>query len=356
MSSRVSGARMIRGEGRVTLVKTKFAVLSKPGLDGGVILVPSSIIGQQYGYPDMHSLVSINDILRFEALGQEDKNGIKWQALDGTVELVRKAEEVEFKGSGLVSFIDDRQGQFGFIESQRGSVWFNANVVRPETRDIARVLKKGQSVDFVAIENPNSKNQCRYRATLVHSKGYKRPEAAVGKARREAKTNLGRTESYSCAGSEGSGESSRPSTPATNLLLRSVPQPPPPRTQPLDIILSGASEPSFAGVVTSLGSGVNDAESGVGAGKAGLCLATEEVGAGLLEYFAPGPKVLAAEDSALAEKWRSRPEESSEETESLGGGGGYSSQLEFLQRIAHRLLGIASRHDCPVCSALPEHR
>ena len=170
------GGRVIRGEARVTYLRPKYAVLSKPGLDGGIFLVPSSIMGQQKGYPDMATLLAINDIVKFEAVPQEEKNGIKWTALDATVSVHKKAEEVEWKGSGVISFLDERTGQFGFLDTDRGSVWFNANVVRPEAKDVTRAFKKGQTVAFIAVENHSTKNQCKYRATLVHSKNYKKPE------------------------------------------------------------------------------------------------------------------------------------------------------------------------------------
>lgn len=71
-------------------------MLSKPGLDGGIFLVPSSIMGQQKGYPDMNTMLHLNDIVKFEAVPQEEKNGIKWQALDGSVEMLRSADRLPY--------------------------------------------------------------------------------------------------------------------------------------------------------------------------------------------------------------------------------------------------------------------
>ncbi len=62
------------------------------------------------------------------------------------------AAEIQYKGVGTVSKVDERYGQFGFIESDKGGVFFNANVVRPETTDITAVLKKGQKVMFESIQ------------------------------------------------------------------------------------------------------------------------------------------------------------------------------------------------------------
>ncbi len=78
----VSGNRKIGGDGRVTHIKSTHAFLAKPGLDGGIFVVPSSIMGQRpAGYPDMKELLSRNDLVKFEAEPQEERNGIRWVAL-----------------------------------------------------------------------------------------------------------------------------------------------------------------------------------------------------------------------------------------------------------------------------------
>ena len=63
-----------------------------------------------------------------------------------------KASNIQTRGMGTVTKIDERYGQFRFLESEKGAVFFNANVVRPETTDITKVFKKGQKVVFEAIQ------------------------------------------------------------------------------------------------------------------------------------------------------------------------------------------------------------
>ncbi len=79
--SQNSGVKRISGEGRVTYIKSTHAFLAKPGLDGGIFVVPSSIMGQRPGYPDMSELLTKNDLVKFEAQPQEERNGIKWVAI-----------------------------------------------------------------------------------------------------------------------------------------------------------------------------------------------------------------------------------------------------------------------------------
>jgi hypothetical protein len=74
----------------------------------------------------------------FEADAQEERNGSKWRAVDGSVRVVRHAEQV--LGEGIISKLDETNGQFGFIKSEIvGDVFFNASSVRPPTKDIAKV-------------------------------------------------------------------------------------------------------------------------------------------------------------------------------------------------------------------------
>ena len=88
----------------------------------------------------------------FDAEAQEERNGSKWRAVDGSVkaknnyfddkdnhsQVIRHAESLQ--AEGVVSKLDETHGQFGFIKADGiGDVFFNASSVRPPTKDITKV-------------------------------------------------------------------------------------------------------------------------------------------------------------------------------------------------------------------------
>lgn len=165
----------ITGEARVCTVGPKFAILSKPGLDGTIFVQPTSltIACPDNPLPSLPDHLRHNDVCVFEAEAQAERNGSKWRAIDGSVKVIRQAETIN--GDGTITKLDETNGQFGFIRSPIGDVFFNASSVRPVAKNITTVLKAGQSVRFTAIKGAAQQrnNTVQLRAVMVCARNYR---------------------------------------------------------------------------------------------------------------------------------------------------------------------------------------
>lgn len=102
---------------------------------------------------------------------------MRWCAVDGSVRRIRAAKT--YCDIGTITKMDETNGQYGFIHAPDGSsVFFNANVVRPETTDVMKVFNRNQLVRFKAVEQPDNK-VTPWRAVMVCPKNYKEPKEAA---------------------------------------------------------------------------------------------------------------------------------------------------------------------------------
>lgn len=125
--------------------------------------------------PSLPDHLRHNDVCTFEAEAQAERNGSKWRAIDGSVKVIRQAETIN--GEGTITKLDETNGQFGFIRSPIGDVFFNASSVRPIAKSITTVLKAGQCVRFTAIKGAAQQrnNTVQLRAVMVCARNYRPP-------------------------------------------------------------------------------------------------------------------------------------------------------------------------------------
>lgn len=58
-----------------------------------------------------------DDTVRFTAVAQKEKNGVRWLAVDKSVKKTRQPKR--YSGEGRISHLDDH-GQYGYIQSKNG--------------------------------------------------------------------------------------------------------------------------------------------------------------------------------------------------------------------------------------------
>jgi len=160
-------AKRVSGTGRIiSASESNGLVIAIPHMDGKIHVpisaLPNGVIGWK-----VHDHASVTaDALPSDQYTQN----MRYQAVPGSVKKVHSAKIVE--DIGVIAKMDEKSGQFGFINVNDGStVFFTASVVRPDAKDITSTFKVNQVVRFRAIEQPANKS-ARWRAVAVCHKKY----------------------------------------------------------------------------------------------------------------------------------------------------------------------------------------